>query len=225
MPTIQAVIFDLDDTLYSERTYAFSGFAAVAAAFKGYLGDPVQTEAHLRSLFDTEHRRRVFDTLLDQRGFPPDEALVARMIETYHTHRPMISLHPDADRVLAHLHGRHKLGLLTDGLPAAQWAKIEALGLRDRMDHIIVTSDLGLEYTKPHTRAFELTSAQFGVDAARCAYAADNPAKDFLGPNTLGWLTVQVVRADGIYRSEPPAPGGRPEHVIDNLDRLPNLLE
>ena len=40
MASIRAVVFDLDDTLYPEREYAFSGFAAVATAFQDRLGDP-----------------------------------------------------------------------------------------------------------------------------------------------------------------------------------------
>ena len=47
----KAVIFDLDDTLYPEREYAFSGFATVAQAFETELGDPGTTVAEMRRLF------------------------------------------------------------------------------------------------------------------------------------------------------------------------------
>ena len=52
MPPIQAIIFDLDDTLYPERAYVSSGFAAVAKAHQDRLGDPVIVVARLTTLFD-----------------------------------------------------------------------------------------------------------------------------------------------------------------------------
>ena len=39
---VKVVAFDLDDTLYPEREYAFSGFAAVAEAFEQRLGEPAE---------------------------------------------------------------------------------------------------------------------------------------------------------------------------------------
>ncbi len=221
---IHALIFDLDDTLYPERAYAFSGFAAVAASFEDRFGDPVETAAQMRRLFDSRHRRRVFNTLLAQRGLPEDEQLVERMIETYRAHRPTIILHSDADNALTRLRSRFKLGLITDGPSQSQWAKINALYLRIRFDEIIITDDLGPDYAKPHTRAFELMAKRLGVESAHCAYVADNAAKDFIAPNALGWTTIQITRPDGIYRDMRAAQGGVPQHVIGGLDTLQQVL-
>ena len=233
MPTITAVIFDLDDTLYPEREYAFSGFAAVAAAFEDRLGDPRKATTRMRQLFDTEYRRRVFNTILTERGVPDDEQLVCRMIETYRTHRPTISLHPDAEAVLGRLRGRYKLGLITDGPLVMQTAKIEALGLRDKFDEIILTADLGTGFGKPHGRAFEMMAERLDVALPQCVYiadnsqsafVADNAAKDFVAPNMLGWTTVQVIRPDGVYRDQPAVDDGVPQHIIDTLDDLDATL-
>ena len=224
MGRIRAVVFDLDDTLYPERAYAFSGFAAVAAAFEDRLGDRSESVAAMQRLLDTEHRPRVFNALLAQRGLREELHLVNRMIQVFREHRPSISLHADADAALTRLTGRHKLGMITDGPAASQWAKIDALGVRDRFDEIIVTADLGPEYAKPNRAAFELIAQRLGVEAACCAYVADNPAKDFIAPNALGWRAVGVRRPDGIYRDTPVADGGSPSRVIDSLDALPALL-
>ena len=40
MANTTAIIFDLDDTLYSECDYVFSGFDAVAKAHEDLLGPP-----------------------------------------------------------------------------------------------------------------------------------------------------------------------------------------
>ena len=52
MADVQAVIFDLDDTLYPERVYVSSGFAAVAAAFQDKLGNSQLACREMEDLFD-----------------------------------------------------------------------------------------------------------------------------------------------------------------------------
>lgn len=241
MSFIAAVVFDLDDTLYPEREYAFSGFAAVARAFADKLGDPARAEADMRRLFETEHRPRVFNAIVAERGRCDAAALVPRMVEVYRSHRPAIHLHSDADGLLFRLRANYKLGLITDGGAITQWAKIGALNLRCRLDEIIVTSELvsvgrgqvdmvpsasvlSTAFAKPHPRAFELIAERLGVAAGECCYVADNPTKDFVAPNVLGWLSVRVCRRDGIYNEAVVAPGGQPQHRIDSLDALDMLL-
>ncbi len=224
MQTIEAIIFDLDDTLYPERAYVFSGFSAVAEAFRDLLGDPVATVARMRELFDPNRRRRVFDSILQERGIDVDHALVNDMIHAYRSHGPTIALHPDADDVLSLLRKGNKLGLITDGHSESQWGKIDSLRLRDRFDKIIVTSELGPDRAKPHPRAFELMAERLGVEHSACVYVADNVAKDFIAPNSLGWTTVRILRPDGIYSDTTPPPGGTPQHEINTLSALPQLL-
>ncbi len=224
---IAAVVFDLDDTLYLERDYAFSGFATVADAFLKELGDPTEAASRMRALFDTEHRPRVFNALLTERGCDEPsktEKLVERMIEVYRTHSPSITLCRDADAVLTRLRGHCKLGLITDGPTKQQWTKIDALDLRSRFDEIIVTGELGPGQSKPSPAAFELMAERLGALHNECVYVADNPAKDFVGPNALGWTTIQIDRQGGIYRDEQPAPGGQPDHQVTSLEELPTRI-
>jgi putative hydrolase of the HAD superfamily len=224
MADTAAVIFDLDDTLTLEREYAFSGFAAVAAAFTKQLGPPHKAAARMRILFDTEHRRRVFNQMLAERGLPAHDPLVQRMIGTYRTHRPTIALLPDAERALHRLRDRHRLGLITDGPAVMQFAKVDVLGLAGLIDTIILTAELGPGFGKPHPRAFEMIAGQLGVAAECCVYVADNAAKDFVAPNALGWKTVQVIRPDGIYADRPAVDGGMPQSLIATLDDLEAVI-
>jgi len=223
MPSFAAVVFDLDDTLYPEREYAYSGFAAVAQAFADRLGDPRDAVARMRRFFDSEHRPRVFNALLTELGLIEEFKLVEAMIEVYQAHRPTIRLHDDAEVVLKKLRPDYRLGLLTDGRSSTQGLKIDALGLRDRFDAILITSELGPGFAKPSPRPFEFISTCLQVVGSLSVYVADNPAKDFVAPNALGWLTVQIRRADGVYSDEKPVPGGEPYQVIETLDRLLDL--
>lgn len=220
MHDIAAVVFDLDDTLYPEREYAFSGFAAVAKAFADRLGSAGDAAAGMRRLFDTQHRPRVFEALLAELGQAHNPKLVEAMIEVYRIHHPTIRLFDDVEGMLKKLRPNYRLGLLTDGRLATQGLKIDALGIRDRFDAVLITGELGPGFGKPSPRPFELISTRLQVEGSRSVYVADNPVKDFVAPNALGWMTVQVRRPDGLYSDQSPPSGGEPQKVVGTLSDL-----
>jgi len=223
MTSIQAIVFDLDDTLFPEREYAFSGFRAVAVAFAGPLGaDPDESSARMRALFDTPQRGWVFDALLEAVGIQgePARMLVTEMIAAYRGHLPTIGLLPDADRALTRLRGRYRLGILSDGYRQTQENKITALGLRERVEEIILTDNWGRPFWKPHPRAFEEIGRTFDLPPGACLYVADNPTKDFLAPNALGWRTVFIRRHGALYARCAAPLGGTAHAVIDSLDAI-----
>lgn len=225
MRQIHAIIFDLDDTLHSERRYAFSGFAAVAKRFQDHLGDPAATAKALEAIFDTPRRATAFDALLASRGIEMDTNLAQQMIEAYRNHLPTISLYADAHAALSRFRTACKMGIITDGRVTTQSLKLDALGLRSRVDEIIITDALGPGRAKPHPQAFELMVQRLDVEPAQCVYVADNAAKDFVAPNALGWTTVQIVRSDGIYSDCKPPPGGEPRRVLESLDDLDSAMD
>ncbi len=216
----RAVVFDLDDTLYSERAYVFSGYRAVADAFADRLNAPFDPAERMRALFDSPDRARVFNAILAECGFDDDPDLVRDMIDVYRNHRPTISLFADAEDALSRLSSVYRIGIITDGYAVTQHAKIDALNLRNRVDEIIVTDDWGRKFWKPHARAFEEMARRLSVPHEACLYAADNPAKDFVAPNALGWRTVFVNRPGGVHVRNPAAPGGAAGTTITSLDAL-----
>jgi putative hydrolase of the HAD superfamily len=216
----RAIVFDLDDTLYLERDYAFSGFDAVAAELGSRMNPPFDLAARMRELFSTPDRGRVFNVLLDELQVDDPDVRVKEMVSVFRNHRPKIKLCPDADQALIRLRPTCKLGLITDGFAVTQHAKIDALALRERIDEIIVTDDLGREFWKPHPRAFEEMQTRLGLPPHLCTYVADNPAKDFTAPHTLGWQTVRIARPEGIHASAASNPQGRYDRSIVTLDVL-----
>lgn len=217
---IKAVIFDLDDTLYSERQFAFSGFDAVADLLRRQAACPFDPAQRMRELFETPDRTRVFDCLLREMGVSASPEQVAAMVACYRHHEPRIRLYPDAERSLTRWRQRFKLGVISDGYQEVQQRKVAALGLPDKLDAIILTDAWGREFWKPHPRAFETMQQTLGSEPAACIYLADNPAKDFVAPRRLGWQTVQVARRDSIYAGQSPPPGGEAVHTIASLDDL-----
>ncbi|GJM24059.1 MAG: haloacid dehalogenase [Phycisphaerae bacterium] len=224
MQPIQAVIFDLDDTLYAEKSFTLSGYRAIASAYAKLLGDPQAIFQRMCELFDSPNRNRVFNVLLEEASQPDVNETVAKMIETFRNHTPVIELHPDADGALTNLRPKYKLGVISDGFLIAQRNKVAALQVSSRVDEVVLTDELGREFWKPHPKAFELIAEKLNVDHTTCIYVADNLAKDFVAPNALNWHTIHINRPDGIHSSNQPPEGGQPAHTIDSLDRLPALL-
>jgi putative hydrolase of the HAD superfamily len=56
-----------------------------------------------------------------------------------------------------------------------------------------------------------------------CAYVADNPAKDFIAPNRLGWRSVQLLCPGQIHSANAAPKGGQPQVVIASLEELDSL--
>ena len=118
------------------------------------------------------------------------------------------------------------LGLVTDGEEELQSKKIAALGIAPRFKSLVITGALGggREFWKPHPKPFETVAAGLPMDGRRLVYVGDNPSKDFVSPNAMGWLTVQIIRPGGIHDGAATAEGGAPVHRIESLRELPELL-
>ncbi|MBN1513573.1 MAG: HAD family hydrolase [Phycisphaerae bacterium] len=221
---IRAVAFDLDDTLYPEHAYVESGFAAVARAFADRLAAPFDLLDRMKALAASPDRGRVFNMICAEARVAEPDALAAEMVDAYRRHVPNITLFPDAAAALARLHGRYRLALISDGYAVSQNAKLDTLGIRPAFDAVYLTDDWGRQFWKPHPRAFEAVMQRFALPAPACAYVSDNPAKDFVAPNALGWRTVRVLRPGGVYADATAPPGGEPSATVPSLDVLEAVL-
>lgn len=194
------VVLDVDDTLYLERDYVRSGFKAVASYLEDNFGIEDFWERAWR-LFNSGARGNIFDLVLAN-----DVRLAGRfdpwtLVEIYREHVPAISLLPDAREFINECRRRADVAVVTDGPIASQRAKLRALDADEWANEIVVTSEKGMEWHKPSTRAFAYLQEHFRASAGDCAYFGDNPCKDFIGPKALGWRTVRVRRLGGLHES------------------------
>jgi putative hydrolase of the HAD superfamily len=192
----RVVVFDLDDTLYLERDFVRSGFAAVGRWIEAHYGK-AEFEAHAWDLFLAGRRGDVFDRTLAQIGLDPRPELVRGLVGVYREHRPAIRLEPAAADLLADLSGRCPLAVLTDGHHDTQVRKIAALELDARFRPVVCTDQWGREHWKPSPRGFVHIQKQLEAPPERCIYIGDNPAKDFRAPKALGWRTLRVRHSLG----------------------------
>jgi putative hydrolase of the HAD superfamily len=223
------LIFDLDDTLYPERQWALSGFAA-AGKFARDVWGLVGIADKLTALLDAGHLGAAFKLALADAK--PDHSAddLKLLVKAFGAHTPRLTLFDDAARALDRLEGQ-SLGLITDGHDRTQAKKVAALTLAPRFASLVYTGALGPDraFHKPHPRAFEITEQTLRTSPAdRFVYIGDNPAKDFVAPNAMGWRTILVdrpeYRATRIHKLVEPPAGGAPAAVITTLNDLDAVL-
>lgn len=211
------IVFDLDDTLYLERDFAFSGYAAIDTYIEETTGCVGFAEL-CRAAFLANRRRLIFDEALTALGLPADRETVTKLVSLYRNHSPQISLCADAMRCLDSLSGRQRLGLITDGPEQTQRAKIAALGIEPSFSMLRPTGAWGAEFSKPHPRAFIEMETAAADDPL--VYVADNALKDFVTPRARGWHTIQICRNGGVHTAPPPDAAHAPHVRIETLDAL-----
>ncbi len=221
---VKGVLFDVDDTLYDERTFVRSGFGAVARHLQERFGWKAEALVEeMLQLLAERGRGAIFDEILRRRG-QEDPGLVRVLVDVYRGHQPAIQLFPDVRPVLGELRRRGlRLGLVTDGHQEVQLRKLEALGLLDLVHVAVRTDTLGREFWKPHVKPFALALEQLGLAPEEALYVGNDVAKDFQGPRQLGMGAVHIER---FVADVGPCPGclaqwhGRDLYVLVDLLQL-----
>ena len=221
MPQPFIIVFDLDDTLYLEKDFAWSGYRA-ASAWLEQEHSISGLEAECQNLFRTGHRQNIFDQALTLLNID-QPSLVASLVDIYRSHTPEISLQPDAKRFFGQ-HTDMPFALITDGPVATQTAKIAALDIAKYFGHIVCSDTWGIDYRKPHPKPYRSVEEWSGLRSASLIYVADNATKDFITPNARGWHTVQIKRPDRVHKAPPPTSSHRPHAIIASLDDLDAYL-
>jgi putative hydrolase of the HAD superfamily len=224
---ITTVVFDLDDTLYDEVEYCKSGFGAVAR----FLADlpEAPTVEHIFGAFwgqfTAGNRTKTFNAALDELGIDYDDKLINELLKVYRNHIPKITLPADSKDVLHQLSEKFTLALLTDGFLPAQQLKVEALAIEEYFKHTVYTEELGREFWKPSPAGFEKLMQDLNIKPETISYVADNEKKDFIAPNKLGILTIQLIRPARIHTESAEQSGATAQYIIHKISDLPTLLE
>lgn len=191
---LRLIIFDLDDTLYEEKEYVKSGFHKVA----NHLPNIINAEEKLWSFF--EQKKRAIDELLISENCYTDE-LKNKCVEVYRLHKPNIHLYHGVLEILIKLKSlNYKIGMITDGRPWSQKAKIDSLGIERHFDKIIITDELGgIQYRKPNLKSFIMMRDYFNINYNEICYIGDNLHKDFTAPQKLNMKSFWIKNENGIY--------------------------
>lgn len=195
MKRFEGIIFDLDDTLYSQASFKRSGFHAVAMWLNQNKSLDVSTVVtELEAIMSRKGPSYgfMFNDLANRLQLDPD--LIPEMILTFITHRPRIACYPGVHSMLARLRQQFFIGILTDGRLDVQQRKIQALGLEENVDAILYSDSLGRE--KPDEALFAWFEDQLALNGEQLIYVGDNPQKDFFGAKRRKWTTLRVMTGE-----------------------------
>ena len=224
---MKAVIFDLDNTLYSyDRAHA-AAWTALCRHVRDRLG---LEEPRFLALHDAAsrvltgrcgggpaiHNRLIrFQILLELAGLPIAEA--PAMADCYwSTLLDRMEAEPGAAETLRALRSMGlRVGVGTNMTADRQFEKLERLGLLRELDFLVSSEELGVE--KPDPRLFALCAEKAGAAPEACCFVGDSLEKDALAALRAGLRGVWYC---------PGGSGAAPEGVarIRALGELPALL-
>jgi putative hydrolase of the HAD superfamily len=230
--TLKAILFDIDDTLYSTTEFARRARTnAVRAMLQAGLDLP--EEVVLRELdevlaeFSSNHEHH-FDKLL-QRLRPQclqrtnAALIVASGVAAYHDTKfrelaPFDDVYPlfsDLRRI------GMRLGIITHGWTVKQAEKLVRLGLVPYLDPraIFISEQIGI--SKPNPKLYMTAVRDLGLEPGEVMYVGDSPEHDIAPPRSIGMITVWARRA---AKRTLAGTGIEPHHTIASFDELRRIL-
>ena len=174
------VVFDIDDTIISERSYQLSGIKAVEKMISNVIKRNIKGQL-------IEAYKEGVDDLWDYAimKFNISRSSKDSIIWTYRLHIPEINLEEGIKELLEKLINlKFKIFFISDGRVFTQRLKLKAVGL----NHIrsLISEEYG--YPKPDKKRFKVLNKKWPDH--NFAYVADNPSKDFKAPKELGWYCI-----------------------------------
>jgi putative hydrolase of the HAD superfamily len=214
---VRALLFDLDETLL-DRGASLARFIEdhcsrlrphPAAPFERWVSRFIELDQQ-----GCADKHDVYRALLDE--FAIKGATAAEMVADF---RPRFGsscrLCADAVDVLRGLRRRgFGLGVVTNGSPQMQRAKVEETGLARWVDTLLISEEEGVK--KPDPQIFFRAADRLGVHAPECAFIGDNPVTDICGAHQVGMHTVWYTHGSA-WPAEIPV---RPTFTITRLSDL-----
>lgn len=189
---IQAVLFDLDGTLFDRTSSVTAGLQRQYARFAQDLRATPQAAYQERFLVLDDrgyvNKRVVYQQLAEAFGWPP--ALAQTLCDDYYAHYHDECMgFPGLRQMLAGLRALEmKLGLVTNGWDQIQRGVIQALEIEPFFDVILISETEGVR--KPDARVFKRALDRLGIDAAHALFVGDHPVNDIDGAQQVGMRAV-----------------------------------
>lgn len=151
----------------------------------------------------------------------PDEGVVDELNRLYPEAMARTTLPYDGViPMLQGLQGRYRLGIISNGFPDIQRARLHSAGLYQFFDHIIISEEIGAR--KPDLRIFQAALDAAGTLPGETLYIGDNFLYDIRGASLAGLRTIWFDPGPG---DQPTFfPEIRPEAVARSIPDLAALL-
>ena len=212
--TYQAILFDLDDTLYDLRSYwrgrLHEAIGEVLDRYPHFERDELVRRAIAEKVYIDK-----LPAFLRGQGVE-DEALIAAAQELFRRDWfERLILYDDAARTLEALRPHFKLGLVTNGPSRTQRPKIEQFRLIEYLDLLIVSEEVGT--AKPDPAIFQIALDELKVRPSQALFVGDSPEFDLRGAAAAGMPCIWMNPRGETLPADVPRP-------IAEIGRLHELL-
>ncbi len=229
---LSAILFDIDDTLFSTTEFARRARAnAVRAMIQAGLDVP--EDVVMRELeevlaeFSSNYEHH-FDKLL-QRLRPAcltctnPALIVAAGVAAYHdTKFRELAPFDDVFPLFCDLKKANvRLGIITHGWTVKQAEKLVRLGLVPYLDPkaVFISDQIGI--SKPNPKLYLTALADLQLRAQEVMYVGDSPEHDIAPPQSIGMITVWARRA---AKHDLEGTQIRPDYTVSDFEELRGIL-
>ena len=237
LPEMDAVFFDLDETLITQKhsfqELGHATFEAFAERLPGvtrerfwdrFWADALDMWFMMIDGAIEPEQARIRPYINALRALGVGESLAAEMAG--HSERLLIegtSLVPAAVPVLDVLRDAgKKVGIITNGFPGPQRGKLARHGLDAHVDFVVVSGEVGAH--KPNPAIFHEALEMAGCVPYRAVYVGDQPDVDVLGAESAGMHAV-LISLNGQDSALPGAGHARPDTLrITRIEGVCPLL-
>ncbi len=199
---IEAVIFDLDDTLWpiaptiQRAEKALADWIRVNAPQVAARWD-VNTLKLLRASLVAAKPAMANDVMALRRGtiFAAFEECggsatqAEQAFEYFRAERQKVEFYPDALPTLARLSKRFRLGVISNG-----FANVDAIGIAHHFEAVVSAHEVGV--SKPAREIYAACAERMSLAPAQLLYVGDDPANDVVGPSQAGWSAAWINRSE-----------------------------
>ncbi|MEC7726889.1 MAG: HAD-IA family hydrolase [Planctomycetota bacterium] len=203
---LDAVFFDIDDTLFSTTVFADKARrnavdAMIRAGLRVDRADAMRELEEVIAEFSSNYGSH-FDKVLDRLGADAYQGhnravIVAAGVVAYHgTKEDDLKVYDDVYATLKWLSEKPVVrGIISAGITIKQAEKLVRLDVLEFLtpSAIFITDQVG--FSKPNPKLYKRALEPFGAEPSRCIYVGDNPTHDIDPCNELGWNTVRIRRS------------------------------
>ncbi|HPH96638.1 MAG TPA: HAD family hydrolase [Anaerolineaceae bacterium] len=239
---LRAVFFDLGNTLLYYDGVAADVFEQSTAATLAALTDAGLRldEAEFPAVFGSRLKeyhvvretefietttRAILADVLTKYGYPdtPDEVIRAALAAMYAQSQAHWHLEADAHAMLAALHGRYQLAIISNAADNDDVQKlVDKANLRPYFDLILTSAAVGIR--KPQPQIFYEAMIRMDVRPEESVMVGDTLGADILGALNVGMSSVWITRRANTAENREVQDVIVPDAAIATLAELPPLL-
>ncbi len=233
MKKLRAILFDIDDTLYSTSEFAAlarrnSVRAMIQAGLRMEEGELTRELQEVVAEFSSNYEHH-FDKLLlripahTYAGLNRATLVAAGVVAYHDTKFTQLKIYEDVLEVLKLLSQTElTLGVISVGSEVKQAEKLIRLKLLPYLDPraIFISDQIGV--SKPNVKLYMRACQELGVLPAEAMYIGDNPINDIDPPNKLGMVTVHNKRTGKYTNLQGKT---QPDHEIHDFWDLLDIVE